>query len=104
MARRIKLVWTAPALDDLDEIAAWIALENPTAAARLVRRVLAAVERLPRHPKSGRLVPEVPGKLYREVIEPPCRVVYRVERNEALIIHVVRTERLLRTERLHENG
>jgi plasmid stabilization system protein ParE len=32
MARRARLIWTAPALDDLDEIASWIALENESAA------------------------------------------------------------------------
>ena len=101
MAREARLIWTDPALDDLDEIAAWIAFENPSAAAVLVERVLASVERLPRLPASGRWVPELlPTKLYREVIEPPCRILYRRERSLILIVHVVREERHLRLERL----
>ena len=31
MARRPRLIWTAPALDDLDHIASWIAVENERA-------------------------------------------------------------------------
>lgn len=100
MASRASLIWTAPALDDLDEIASFIALENPTAAANLVRRALAAIERLRENPESGRWVPEVEGKTHREVIVPPCRIIYRREGSKVLIIHVVRSERRLRAHRL----
>jgi len=34
-----KIVWTEPALNDLDAIADYIALDNPHAARELVRRV-----------------------------------------------------------------
>jgi plasmid stabilization system protein ParE len=100
MARRAPLIWSAPALDDLDEIASWIARENAGASAALVRRALAAVERLRDHPESGRWVPEIPRKLYREVIVPPCRIIYRREGSKVLIVHVFRSERLLRVDRL----
>jgi toxin ParE1/3/4 len=100
LSARAKLVWTAPALDDLDDIAAWIAIDDPRAASRLVAKVLRAVERLAQHPSSGRYVPEAPGRVYREVIVPPCRVLYRREGRGVLIVHVVRGERLLRSSRL----
>jgi plasmid stabilization system protein ParE len=44
-----QIVWTEPALNDLDAIADYIALENPAAAAELVRRVFAHVEQLEAH-------------------------------------------------------
>jgi plasmid stabilization system protein ParE len=100
MARRAPLIWSAPALDDLDEIASWIARENAAAAAALVRRVFAAMERLRDHPESGRWVPEISSKLYREVIVPPCRIIYRREGSKVLIVHAFRSERLLRANRL----
>ena len=100
MVQRLKLLWSAPALDDLDEIAAWIAAENPDAAAKLVARALAAVERLTKHPNSGRKVPELETRRYREVVCPPCRLIYRREGAAVLIVHVVRSERLLRPDRL----
>ena len=58
------------------------------------------VERLRRFPDSGRLVPEAPGRIYREVVVPPCRVIYRREGTGVLIIHVARGEQLLRFNRL----
>lgn len=100
MARRWPLIWAAPALDDLDELASWIALDDPAAAARLVGRILDLLERLSSYPDSGRWVPEVHGKLYREVIVPPCRVIYRREGDSILIVHVLRSQRRLRTGRL----
>jgi plasmid stabilization system protein ParE len=95
MARHWPLIWAAPALDDLDELASWIALDNPAAAARLVGRILDLLERLSRH-HSGRRVPQLRGKLYREVIVPPCRVIYRREGGAILIVHVLRSQRRLR--------
>jgi plasmid stabilization system protein ParE len=100
MVRRAKIVWTTPAIDDLDDIAAWIAIANPRAASSLIARTLRAIERLRDDPASGRWVPEVPGKVYRELIVRPCRVVYRREGANVLIVYVVRSERLLRIHRL----
>ena len=100
MASRSRLIWTTPALDDLDDIASYIAAENLTAARALVRRVVDAVERLRHHPDLGRWVPEVDSKLYREVIVPPCRVIYRRDGSKIVIIYVVRSERMLRPSRL----
>jgi plasmid stabilization system protein ParE len=91
-----EIVWTEPALGDLDAIADYIALDNPRAAARLVQRVFVHVGQLSLHPRSGSKVPELKGWRYRQIVEPPCRVLYRVERGRVLILHVVRSERLLR--------
>jgi len=84
----------------LDEIAAWVAADNPGAAAALVERALSAVDRLKGHPDSGRRLPELETKRYREVVVPPCRIIYRREGRTVLIVHVVRSERLLRPDRL----
>ena len=96
MARLVPLIWTDPALDELDEIAAWIALDDRAAARRFMVRALKAVERLRRFPDSGRQVPEAPARTYREVIVGPCRIIYRREGPAVLIVHVSRGERRLR--------
>ncbi|MEN4902925.1 type II toxin-antitoxin system RelE/ParE family toxin [Luteimonas sp. TWI662] len=95
-----EVVWSEPAIADLDAIADYIAIENPRAAAAFVARVFVHVERLADHPASGRRPPELPGSRYREIVEPPCRVFYRHEGPRVLIVHVMRFERLLRIERL----
>lgn len=91
-----QIVWTEPALNDLDTIADYIALENPPAAAELVRRIFAYVEQLEAHPESGSIPPELKRSRYRQIVEPPCRVLYRFDGKSVFILHVMRSERLLR--------
>ena len=92
-----QLIWTEPALSDLNEIAEYIALENPEAARDLVRRVFSTVERLERHPSSGKVPEELEGRCYREVVCGPCRIFYRHSRGRVLILYVMRSERELRS-------
>jgi toxin ParE1/3/4 len=91
-----RLIWTEPAIADLEAITDYIALEKPDAATRYVQQVFAAVERLVRFPKSGKVVPEIPHLPYRQVIVPPCRIFYRVEGEGILIVYVMRGEQRLR--------
>jgi toxin ParE1/3/4 len=92
-----RLIWTEPALADLDAIADYIVVDKPDAATRYIQQVFAAVERLSRFPKSGVQVPELPHLPYRQVIIPPCRIFYRLEGTDILIVFVMRGE-----QRLHE--
>jgi toxin ParE1/3/4 len=95
-----EVVWTEPALSDLDAIADYIALENPTAASQLVRRVFAHVGQLEKFPESGSKPAELKKSRYRQIVEPPCRVFYRYDGTRVFVLHVMRSERLLRKGRL----
>lgn len=100
-----EIIWTDPALDQLDEIAEYIALDNPSAARDLVARIFEIVERLRRFPESGREPPELPGSVYREIVSSPCRVFYRREGKKVLVLHVMRDEMQLKRFLLgEENG
>lgn len=91
-----QVIWTEPALNDLDAIADYIAVENPLAAAALVQRVFGHIEQLEAHPESGPRVPELKRSRYRQIVEPPCRVLYRFDGAKAFILHVMRSAQLLR--------
>jgi toxin ParE1/3/4 len=95
-----RLIWTEPALRDLETIAEYIALDKPGAAQRFVQKVFRAAERLAQFPKSGRVPPELPDFPYREIIVRPCRVFYRIERQTVFIIYIMRSEQELREESL----
>lgn len=96
----VEIVWTEPALSDLDAIADYIALENPVAASELVRRVFSHVDQLAIHPQSDSKPPELKRSRYRQIVEPPCRVFYRYDGKRVYSLYVMRSERLLRTGRL----
>jgi toxin ParE1/3/4 len=91
-----QLTWTEPALLDLDEVAEYIVLDDPAVACCYVQKVFDRSEQLESHPQSGKQVEELPGTPYREIVIPPCRVIYRLEKNTVNILCVMRTERLLR--------
>jgi toxin ParE1/3/4 len=95
-----EIIWTEPALSELDEIADYIALDNPHAARELVYRVFQHVEQLAQHPESGSRPMELKGSRYRQIIEPPCRIFYRIDGNAIIILYVMRSERPLRRSRL----
>ena len=90
-----EIVWTEPAINDLDTIADYISLDDPVAAAELVKRVFHHIEQLARHPESGSIPPELQNSRYRQIIEPPCRIFYRYDGNNVYILYVMRSERKL---------
>ena len=91
-----QIIWTEPALSDLDEIAEYIALDKVSAARHLVKKVFSSVERLEEFPKSGRIPPELENSIYQEIIVNPCRIFYRYNQNKVFILYVMRSERKLR--------
>ena len=96
------LIWTEPALADLDDNAEYIALNNPQAASRFVGKVFGRIERLQAHPKSGKRPAELARTQYRAVVVAPCRIFYRVEKDDVYILYVMRSARLLRPYLLQE--
>lgn len=91
-----EIIWTEPALADLEAIADYIAVENPTAASEFVQRVLGHIDKLENHPFLGPVPAELEKSRYRQIVESPCRIFYRLENERVLILHVMRSERLLR--------
>ncbi len=94
------VIWTEPSIRDLEEIADYIALENADAARRLVKRVFDIVSRLENFPLSGKRPKELPDGRCREIIVPPCRIFYRCAKETVYVLHVMRSERVLRMESL----
>ncbi len=92
----VEIVWTNPALDQLEEIAEYIALDKPSAASGLVKEIFSTVDRLGQFPNSGHIPSELPNSIYRELYVKPCRIFYRPEGNTVFIVHIMREERQLR--------
>jgi toxin ParE1/3/4 len=87
------VIWSPQALHDLETIRAYIAADSTAYAELVMRRIVAAVERLRTFPESGRVVPERDAPEIREVIVSPYRVVYRLGPEVVEIITVFRGSR-----------
>lgn len=55
----MKIVWSAPAVTDLDAIHNYIARDSETYADAIILEIFEAAHRLERFPESGRIVPEL---------------------------------------------
>jgi toxin ParE1/3/4 len=102
-----QIVWAESALLDLNDVAEYIALDKPSAARRLVQDIFARIDLLEQAPKSGGVPPELKRSRYREFIVGPRRVFYQPTAGSIFVLHVMRSERMLRkyilSERENEN-
>lgn len=91
-----EIIWTNPALNDLNEIAEYISISNIRSAKKIVASIFEKVERLDPFPESGKKVFELKNLNYREIFVTPCRIFYKIDNNKVFILHVMRQERDLR--------
>lgn len=73
-----KIVFTEPAIADLQNLVTFIARDNPSAESKLGYELIEKAKKLEVFPFSGRVVPEFKIDNLREVIHRPYRIVYRV--------------------------
>lgn len=73
-----KVIWTANALENLDDIAEYIAKDSQHYAEITVAKLFSSTKILKTYPLSGRIVPEFELEHIREIIEVGYRVVYQV--------------------------
>jgi len=85
----MKLEWSAPAVEDLSNLHAYISKDSPHYAAAFVERLLEAAERLVDFPESGRHVPEMPSENVRELIVQGYRIIYQIEADSRVIVLTV---------------
>jgi len=79
-----KLIWSAAARDDLDNIIVFIARDNPNRAMSFGYELISETDRLQEFPELGRSVPEYRDDNIREIIFRPYRIVYRIDHERRL--------------------
>jgi addiction module RelE/StbE family toxin len=89
---------TQNAEDDLNEIILYIAQNNPQNALKIMERIQSRINTLECFPKKGGYVPELLAKNikdYRQLIENPWRVIYKIENADVNILTIVDSRRNL---------
>ncbi len=94
----MKLTWSDQALAALERVGAYIAKDNPKAANQFVSRIWKRAAVLKKHPRLGRVVPEMEDENLREVIEGNYRIIYRLAEKEVLVLTVFEGHRLFQGE------
>ena len=90
-----RVVWTNPALDDLQRIIDFIALDKPSASKGFAKEVFSNVSNLEMFPNRGKRPPELEDTYYLEVVVTPARIIYRIEGDDVIVLHILRGEMVL---------
>ncbi|MBI3272636.1 MAG: type II toxin-antitoxin system RelE/ParE family toxin [Planctomycetes bacterium] len=84
-----KVIWSPSSLDDVDEIAEYIARDSIDRAALFATRLIEATDGLARLPESGRVIPEIGDDFCREIFVLPYRIMYRIVGKDVWITGIV---------------
>ncbi len=90
--KRYSVVWTEIAMGDVERLAAYLCEESPLRAADILDRIISRGDSLDLSPERGHTPPElrvVGDKTWREILERPWRILYRVAENRRVEIHGV---------------
>lgn len=85
----MKVHWTVTAEGHLDAIYAYIAIDSPEYAIRMVDRLTRRSQQIADFPLSGRKVPEFEMYQIREVIEGPYRIIYHIKPDQIDVLAVI---------------
>jgi len=87
--------WSPEALDDIDDIAAYIQKDSPLYAQAVVEQLIESSRKLQDHPYRGRVVPEINDQRYREIFIYNFRLIYRVVGSSVDVLAVIHAARQL---------
>ena len=91
----MRIIWSPLAVEKATEIAEYISRDNPTAAKKWIDTVFSKVEQLKSFPESGRIVPEINSKDFRELIYGNYRIIYRLEKMQVSILTIRHGKQIL---------
>jgi plasmid stabilization system protein ParE len=92
MTKKFDIIWAHVAENDLKEIIEYIAEDSPAHALKILQKIKQQATRLYTLPERGRIVPELQEHgifLYRELIVPPWRIMYRISEMNVYILSVL---------------
>jgi addiction module RelE/StbE family toxin len=82
-----QVIWSPRALERLDEISDYIALDAPNRAIDFVLSLLESTERLKDHPESGAVIRE--NEAFRHIVHEGYRIIYRVRAGLVEVVTVI---------------
>lgn len=96
MSRAYQVVWAGVAENDLKEILEYIAIDNPLSKLEIFHEIKQRASSLYTFPERGRVVPELLDQsilIYRELVVPPWRIIYRISDKIVYVLSVFDSRR-----------
>lgn len=88
----MEIIWTKTAKNDLNEIVEYIAHDSVEIALNNFNEIIEMPKQLENYPEQGRIIPELKNEnilRYREIIESPWRLMYKIEDKKIYIMAVI---------------
>ena len=85
----MKVVLTAEALDDLEQIGDYIARDNPVRAQTFIAELAAAARKIGEIPQGFPLVPRYERRGVRRCVHGSYLIFYRIEADRVSILHIL---------------
>jgi len=92
----MKIVWSKNAVSRIEDIAANITKDSPSASQKWKRKIYEEVQRVIKFPKIGRIVPEANRDEVREIFHGIYRIIYLIESKRISILTVRHGRQLLK--------
>jgi toxin ParE1/3/4 len=92
MSPKYDVIWAGVAENDLKDIIGYIAIDSPAEALRTIKKIEQRASSLYSLAERGRIVPELQDQgilLYRELIVPPWRIIYRISEKKVYVLSVL---------------
>lgn len=92
MTQKYDIIWAGVAENDLKEIIEYIATDSSANALKTLKKIRQKASSLYTLPERGRIVPELQEQgilLYRELIVPPWRIIYRISEMKVYVLSVL---------------
>ena len=96
MSKTYQITWAGVAENELREIIEYIAIDSPSNALKILKKIKQRASNLCTHPERGRVVPELQDQgilTYRELVVPPWRIIYRISGSEVYVLSVLDSRR-----------
>jgi plasmid stabilization system protein ParE len=92
MKKPYDVIWSDTSEKDLTGIVEYIAADSPSNAFEIFKEIKEKASRLYTFPERGRIVPELKDQgivLYRELVVPPWRIIYRISKKTVYVLSVL---------------
>ena len=92
MIKKYHVIWAATAQSDLKQIIDYISVDSPTNVLQILKKIRKKASSLYTLPDRGRIVPELRDQsvhIYREIIVPPWRIIYRTSDATVFVLSVI---------------
>ncbi len=96
MRKKYDVIWSETSEKDLMGIVEYIAADSPSNAFEIFKEIKQKASSLYTFPDRSRIVPELQDQgifLYRELIVPPWRIIYRISEKAVYVLSVLDSRR-----------